>query len=247
MPRPVEGHVPFFNRPGPKTAFFPAGGVRLPAPPSNMGISGRRAILFWWQDMAQETGAIELDGNGRMRTLVVYFSRSGTTDKVAGEIARALGADIERITDHEDRSGFAGYMRSGRQALKEVPVAIDEPRHDPAGYGLVVVGTPVWAYKMCSPVRTYLANYASRIKDAAFFCTADRREERTLEDMAQLAGKRPRATLVVYKKAVLKNGHLEKVREFVSALRTCPADRQAGARPGTTKPSGAGAVASALQ
>jgi flavodoxin len=168
--------------------------------------------------MMQGTADIVGDGNGRSRTLVVYFSRSGTTEKVAGEIARALGADIERITDREDRSGLGGYMRSGRQALKDVLVEIDEPRKDPENYDLVVVGTPVWAYKMCSPIRTYLTRYASSIKEAAFFCTADRKEERTLEDLARLAGKQPRASMVLYRKAVLRNEHMGKVREFISKL-----------------------------
>ena len=76
---------------------------------------------------------------------------------------------------------------------------------------------------MCSPVRSYLTRYAPRIKEAAFFCTADRREERTLDDMAQLAGKRPKASMAVYRKAVLRNGHLAKLQEFVSALRAGPA------------------------
>lgn len=110
-------------------------------------------------------------------------------------------------------------MRSGRRALKEVQVEIDGPRKDPGNYGLVVVGTPVWACKMCSPVRSYLTRYASRIKEAAFFCTADRKEERTLDDMAQLAGKQAILSMAVYRKAVLRNGHLPKLQEFVAALR----------------------------
>jgi flavodoxin len=197
--------------------------------------------------MMQGTTAIGADGNGRMRTLVVYFSRSGTTEKVAGEIARALGADIERITDREDRSGFGGYMRSGRQALKDVLVGIDEPRKDPGNYDLVVVGTPVWAYKMCSPVRAYLTRYASRIKEAAFFCTADRKEERTLEDMARLAGRQSRASMTVYRKAVMRNGHLAKVREFVSALQADPIHQPAKILPCDATPTGPPGCASVSQ
>ena len=157
------------------------------------------------------------NGNGR-RTLVVYFSRSGTTHKVAEELARELGADLERITDHEDRKGFIGYMKSGREASTDMLVEIDEPKRDPAGYELVVVGTPVWAWKMCSPVRSYLAKYAGRIKDAAYFCTADGKEGKTLEDMATFAGKPAKASMVIYRKAVLRNEHLVRVREFVSEL-----------------------------
>lgn len=154
-----------------------------------------------------------------MRTLVVYFSRSGTTHKVAEELARELGADIERITDREDRKGLIGYMKSGREASTDMLVEIDEPRRDPADYDLVVVGTPVWAWKMCSPVRSYLARYSGRINEAAFFCTADGKEGKTIEDMAAFSGTQARASMVIYRKAVLRNEHIGKVREFVSKLK----------------------------
>ena len=35
-----------------------------------------------------------------VRILVVYFSRTGTTERVARVIARVLDADIEAIVDH---------------------------------------------------------------------------------------------------------------------------------------------------
>ena len=165
-------------------------------------------------------------GNGR-RTLVVYYSRSGTTHKVAEELARELGADLERITDHEDRKGFIGYMKSGREASTDILVDIDEPKWDPAGYDLVVIGTPVWAWKMCSPVRSYLAKYAGRIKEAAYFCTADGKEGKTLEGMATFAGKPAKASMVIYRKSVLRNEHIGKVREFVSKLNGNGSDKKA--------------------
>jgi len=167
-----------------------------------------------------------VNGNGS-RMLVVYFSRSGTTHKVAEELARELGADIERITDHVDRKGFAGYMRCGREAVTETLPDIEEPRKDPADYDLVVVGTPVWANKMCSPVRTYLTLHASRIKEAAFFCTTDGTVGGTLDGMASLAGKPPGRTMVVFRKHVLRNEHMGKVREFASKLDGVPSDKRA--------------------
>jgi flavodoxin len=151
-----------------------------------------------------------------VRVLVVYFSRSETTHEVASVIARELGADLERITDGTDRSGFRGYMRSGKEASTKALPEISPPKKDPADYELVVIGTPVWAWTMCSPIRTYLTSYKSRISRGAFFCTADGRESNTLGNMAELVGKPAEAAMVVYRKEVKKGSFKAKTAKFVS-------------------------------
>ena len=45
------------------------------------------------------------------KVLVVYYSRTGATRRLAEALANALQADIEPITDRENRSDF-GYLRS---------------------------------------------------------------------------------------------------------------------------------------
>jgi flavodoxin len=43
-----------------------------------------------------------------MKTLVVYYSRTGTTRKVAEAIAGILRCDIEEVVDTKKRSGILG-------------------------------------------------------------------------------------------------------------------------------------------
>jgi flavodoxin len=77
--------------------------------------------------------------------LVVDYSRSGNTHDVAKAISRGCCADLERIHDERSRAGLWGYLRSAREALKQKPGHIRRPKHDPADYDLVVLGSPVWA------------------------------------------------------------------------------------------------------
>jgi len=57
-----------------------------------------------------------------MKILVIYYSRTGVTKKVAEILKGKLGADLEAIEDKINRRGVFGYIRSGREAtLKIVP------------------------------------------------------------------------------------------------------------------------------
>lgn len=46
------------------------------------------------------------------RILVVYYSRSGTTRKLAQAISQELHCDLEEITETRSRNGLVGYLRS---------------------------------------------------------------------------------------------------------------------------------------
>jgi flavodoxin len=154
-----------------------------------------------------------------MKTLVVYYSRKGHTAELAGQIAKELGADTEVITDRKKRNGPLGWMSAGRESMGDIPAEIEEPKRDPAGYELVVVGTPVWAGKISTPARAYCRKFAGKFPQLAFFTTSAGENEGTFEHMASLAGKAPKATLSVRNKEQKAGAHADRVREFVGKLK----------------------------
>ena len=58
------------------------------------------------------------------RTLVVHYSRTGTTRKVAESLAAKLLCDSEVIIEERDRSGLLGYLRSLFEARRHVHRAL---------------------------------------------------------------------------------------------------------------------------
>jgi len=154
--------------------------------------------------------------NSSVKTLVVYYSRTGNTKKVGQEIARQLKADEEEIFDVKDRRGPLGFLRSGREAKNKVLAEIRPTKKDPSKYDLVLIGTPIWAANMSSPVRTYLSQ--NKFKRVAFFLTGGGVPGKTFEDMEILAGK-PVATLAITSKEVAQNTYSGKVKEFVASLK----------------------------
>ena len=104
--------------------------------------------------------------------LVVYYSRTGVTRKVAEYIAKQLGADIEEIIDMKKRSGIWGFLTGGRDALKRKETEINEIKKDPSKYDLVIAGSPVWAGNIAPAIRTYLNLRKTDIQSLAFFATS---------------------------------------------------------------------------
>ena len=106
------------------------------------------------------------------KILVAYYSKTGNTERVAKDIASGLGADLEKIIDQKDRSGIFGFILGGRDAMKKRGTKIGILNYDPAGYDLIVVGTPVWGSNIAPAVRTYLDANRGKIKSLACFETS---------------------------------------------------------------------------
>ena len=81
-----------------------------------------------------------------MKSLVVYYSRTGNAKFVAETIATEMSADIEEIVDLKRRAGKLGWVSAGRDAMGGKETQIAPTKRVPADYDLIVVGTPIWAW-----------------------------------------------------------------------------------------------------
>ncbi|TFH34602.1 MAG: hypothetical protein E4G93_05085, partial [Dehalococcoidia bacterium] len=106
-----------------------------------------------------------------MKSLVVYYSRTGNSKRIGDEVAAALGADVEELKDRTNRQGVTGWMKSGSDARRKRIADLEPNVHDPAAYDLVVLGGPVWAFTICSPTRTYALTHRDSFKRVAFLST----------------------------------------------------------------------------
>lgn len=149
-----------------------------------------------------------------MKTLVVYYSKTGGTEWVAKRVAERLGAETERIGDRSHRAGLLGFLRSGFESFRKRTPDIDPPRETPSSYEVVIVGTPIWAGRMASPVRSYLQRVSGTLPAMALFYTSGGGGyDETLDEMARMAGA----------KAVARTGFRQK------DLRTPEGERQVDA------------------
>jgi flavodoxin len=168
------------------------------------------------------------------RILVVCYSRTGHTRRVAEAIAQHCDADVDWIKDRDARQGPIGYLRSLWQAVFHRKPWIRPARRNVADYSLVIVGTPVWAWNIASPVRSYLHRYGDRCRRVAFFCTyGGAGADKVLDNLQALSGKRAVATLALSQRLVDKGLFGVAVEQFVrrfNGSRGSGGDSVSGAR-----------------
>lgn len=106
------------------------------------------------------------------KILVVYYSLTGSTARVARDIAARAGADVESIRDRGHGVGFFRSFKNVLDAMRRIPAKIGPLAKNPGDYALTIVGTPVWAGKVTPAVRAYLLQTQGRLGSVAFFVTS---------------------------------------------------------------------------
>ena len=155
-----------------------------------------------------------------MRTLVVFYSLTGTTKRVAHDLAAALGADLEEIQCPAHHPGFLGFWRAGYASWKNRIAEISPARFKPSDYDLVLVGGPVWAWNACTPVRAYLAREAAHLPALGLFATAGGAGfEQAFATMERIAGRKPVVTLALQASDFKQGRDQDKVAAFMATLR----------------------------
>ena len=151
--------------------------------------------------------------------LTVYFSRTGVTRKIADEIRARCGGELEPIEDVRGRSGILGYFRSAREALKRITPEIRPAKLNPGNFDLVILGTPVWAGHLSSPMRAYLTAHKDELKHVAFFCTlGGSGAANVLAEMAALCERSPVATLAVTGADIKQGRYAGALEQFAAAV-----------------------------
>lgn len=112
------------------------------------------------------------------KTLVAYFSASGTTARVAKDLAQAAGADLYEIKpavpytkddlnwmDKKSRSSVEMNDKSSRPKLADKDADI-------AAYDMILLGFPIWWYVAPTIVNSFLESYDFSGKKIVLFATS---------------------------------------------------------------------------
>ena len=151
----------------------------------------------------------------------MFYSLSGFTKRIAEEIAPKLpgSTELEEIKEDKPRRGWWGYLKSAIEAMRKRCPEIRPLESDVAAYDLVIIGTPVWAAHMASPVRTFLLNHRDQFSDVAFFCTyGGSGETATLDEMVGLCEMEPAAKFALTDGEITEKTYENKMDGFISEI-----------------------------
>lgn len=107
------------------------------------------------------------------KTLVLYYSQTGTTQTVAEELQKQLGADIERIeaTIPYDSDFQATIERSGKERENGETPEINPLKVNLDDYDVIFIGYPIWFGTYAMPIATLVKENAFEGKTIVPFCT----------------------------------------------------------------------------
>lgn len=98
-------------------------------------------------------------------SLVVVYSRSGTSAQMARAMAGVLGADFQRLTSTRVPDSFLSAPSWTE------PVDVSPEKLDLAPYRLVVVGGPIWMWKPNAVTASFIRSNDFSGKDVVLFFT----------------------------------------------------------------------------
>ncbi len=130
----------------------------------------------------KEVETLVLESKTARKTLVVYFSATGTTKRVAETVASIMNADLYEIVpaqpyseadlNYEDESSRAYTEQHDSAARPEIggePLSLDE-------YGRIYLGYPIWFDQAPRIINTFLESYDVSQKTIIPFCTSNSSE-----------------------------------------------------------------------
>lgn len=128
------------------------------------------------------------------KSLVAYFSASGTTERVASKLAYAIQADLFEIKPVQP---YSSVDLDWNDTLSRSTQEMKDPEYRPAirntvqhmeQYDVVFVGFPIWWYREPSIIDTFMESYDFGGKTVVPFATSGGSEMgNSSENMQRLA------------------------------------------------------------
>lgn len=151
--------------------------------------------------------------------LVVDYSLTGHAQSVGKSIAQEGGWQHAAIDLATSRNGGWGRFLAVLDVFLRRKPVIRYSGPDPAGFDAVVLGGPVWASHIASPLHTFAAEHQTELKNVALFCAyGGSGDNKALQELAGFCGKPPVATLSVKDADLASGAYLPSVKQFVQQV-----------------------------
>lgn len=165
------------------------------------------------------------------KVLLVYYSATGHTRAIADEIAAELSASVIQISCPSlDQGGFLTWRRLLSALTRSRPDIQLSSNEAVEEFDLVLIGGPVWAAKLATPVSRYIDQVAHRLPSSVgvFISASSSATSVALSQWIASVGKQPVATLCINDDDRVSGQHIARIQEYCVAVKTYLAANRQG-------------------
>jgi hypothetical protein len=163
------------------------------------------------------------------KILVVCYSYTGTSLQLARELCTLQGWRKADIALAQPRRGRSGYWRCVLDSvLRRKPrIRYDGPA--PSEFDALVLVSPIWAFRLASPMRSFLAQHRDQLPEVAVISVMGGAGARNaVSEVGRLIGRLPIRNAAFTMQEVEETDCHANLQSFADALRTALASNQRG-------------------
>ena len=155
-----------------------------------------------------------------MKTSIIYHSYSGITRGIAENIQEACGGDLIEVKLKKNYSSITAYSLGCYRAMKEECDPIEPESIDVSASDLVVIGTPVWAFKATPGINAAIAALKGcEGKKAVIFATCGSSAKDTLPILKKALAAKGVSVIGEYVLTRKEIGEGQKVNDLVASIK----------------------------
>lgn len=124
--------------------------------------------------------------------LVVCYSYSGTTRRLAQLLCSHHGWPLGEIVEEHARAGAAGTWRCVLDSILKRQPAVRYQGPDPEDFHTVVLMSPIWMYRLAGPMRSFIASHRDALRRVAVISTmGSGGATNAVQEISQMLGRAP--------------------------------------------------------
>jgi flavodoxin len=168
--------------------------------------------------------------------LVVVYSYSGASRRVAELVCSQQDWPMAEIADAKPRSGVMGSLRCLLESLFRLRPAIRYEGPPPRDFDAVVLVSPIWALQLAGPMRSFVARRRDHLPDVAVVSVmGGQGAPNAVAEIAKLTGRSPILSTALTTREVDDGSFAARLEGFGAALKSAK-DARSVVRPMTLSP-----------
>lgn len=171
------------------------------------------------------------------RTLIVSYSNTGTSRRVADFLSSKFQWPRGEISETRSRAGTAGMLRCVMDSLFRRHPVIRYDGPDPRDFETVILIAPIWLYRLAGPMRTFVRDHPVGLKRVAVISVmGGQGATNAFAEIDQILGRPPILSTSFTARSVDDGSYASDLEVFGNAVRD-NAKKGETVRPATLSPS----------